>query len=102
MDTGTRPWLKSVMCGGMTKCRWTMSVSGFAARAWRTTPSMPRSIWSGWSGMLEESFTAASTKSRSTGSFDNTSRSKRNACGTEPIELMPAPMNSNFVWGNLA
>ena len=77
-----------------------MSVRGFARRARRTTPSMPRSIRSGRSGMLEASLTAASTNSRSTGPRESTSRSKRNACGTEPSDPMPAPTKSNLVSGN--
>ena len=52
--------------------------------------------------MFELSFTAASTKSKSTGPFDSTSRSRRNACGTDPIEPMPALMKSNFVSGNFS
>ena len=42
IETGTY-----AMCAGMTKCRWMMSVSGFASRACLTTPSMPRNICSG-------------------------------------------------------
>ena len=48
---------------------------------------------------LCESFTAASSKSRSTGPRPRASRVRRNAPGVDPVEAMPALMKSNFVLG---
>ncbi len=78
------------------KCNIMISIDGLETKACRTMPSMPLTCSMALNPLVS-SFTAASTKSRSTLPLDNTSSVGRNAPGVLPVEGIPAATKVNFV-----